>query len=202
MARLRRLEGREGFTLIELMIVVAVIGILAAIAIPAFQRFQLRTRASESKINLAAIDTAQQSYLAEFGRYLPIASTPNPTGSFGPGGSGGNQKVAWPPCPVLSPLPNHCVIGWRPDGPTYYNYVISTNGTGNSYVATAESDIDGDGVVNYWGFERTDQAGIVTAPAANAGCPVGGVLDLTKDPPLASPNVVGPCGVGMGSTTF
>ena len=68
---------RGGFTLIELMIVVAIIGILAAIAIPNFLRFQLKAKSSEGKTNLAAIRTAEESYFAEYGNYisaLPVAS--------------------------------------------------------------------------------------------------------------------------------
>ncbi len=72
----------------------------------------------------------------------------------------------------------------------------------NSFVATSESDIDGEGTVNYWGFQRANQLGIVTAPASIAGCAVGAVLDMTKDPPAFSANVVGPCGLDMGSSTF
>lgn len=55
----------RGFTLIELMIVVAIIGILAAIAIPNFMKFQARARQSEAKANLKAIFTAAKSRFAE-----------------------------------------------------------------------------------------------------------------------------------------
>jgi len=59
----------RGFTLIELMIVVAIIGVLAAIAIPNFIKFQARSKQSEAKANLKAIYTAQKAYFAENDKY-------------------------------------------------------------------------------------------------------------------------------------
>jgi type IV pilus assembly protein PilA len=59
-------KSAKGFTLIELMIVVAIIGILAAIAIPNFLKFQAKARQSEAKTALAAVFTAQTAFLAEF----------------------------------------------------------------------------------------------------------------------------------------
>jgi type IV pilus assembly protein PilA len=59
------LKNKKGFTLIELMIVVAIIGILAAIAIPNFLKFQAKSKQSEAKTNLKAIFTAQTSYFGE-----------------------------------------------------------------------------------------------------------------------------------------
>jgi type IV pilus assembly protein PilA len=64
---LRKRSG--GFTLIELMIVVAIIGILAAIAIPNFVRFQARAKQGEAKANLKALFTAQRSYFQEYDAY-------------------------------------------------------------------------------------------------------------------------------------
>ena len=47
-----RLKSSQGFSLVELMVVVAIIGILAAIAIPNYQKFQARSRQTEAKTTL------------------------------------------------------------------------------------------------------------------------------------------------------
>jgi len=60
---------QKGFTLIELMIVVAIIGILAALAIPNFIRFQARSKQSEVKANLKSLFTAERSYFQEHDTY-------------------------------------------------------------------------------------------------------------------------------------
>src|SRR3954467_5075932 len=68
---MRSIRKSEGFTLIELMIVVAIIGILAAIAIPNFLKFQCKAKQSEAKTNLAGIFTAEKAF---FGEYNPYSS--------------------------------------------------------------------------------------------------------------------------------
>ena len=65
---------RKGFTLIELMIIVAIIGILSALAIPNFQRFRSKAIQAEARANLASIHTCQIVY---FGDYNTFAGGPD-----------------------------------------------------------------------------------------------------------------------------
>jgi type IV pilus assembly protein PilA len=79
---LSKLRSKKGFTLIELMIVVAIIGILAAIAIPNFLKFQAKSKTSEAKSNLGAIFTGQVAYFGEantYGNFPAINWSPSGT---------------------------------------------------------------------------------------------------------------------------
>jgi type IV pilus assembly protein PilA len=64
-----RLPRKTGFTLIELMIVVAVIGILAAIAIPNYMKYQAKAKQSEAKINMKGVFTVEMTYFTENNKY-------------------------------------------------------------------------------------------------------------------------------------
>jgi prepilin-type N-terminal cleavage/methylation domain-containing protein len=62
-------RNQAGFTLIELMIVVGIIGILVAIAAPNFAKYQSKARQSEAKIALSAIYGAEKSFYSEYAAY-------------------------------------------------------------------------------------------------------------------------------------
>jgi len=135
-------QKQEGFTLIELMIVVAIIGILAAIAIPNFLQYQMKSRQSEAKTNLMAIKTSEVSWQGERGCYLtvarwpvaavPVAGTKSSPQSWFPGGVG----------PLVTPAgaQGWCVgaagagvttgtfadLGFQPTGNVQYNYATGT----------------------------------------------------------------------------
>lgn len=64
-----RRNADAGFTLVELMIVVAIIGALSMVAVPNFRKYQAKARSSEAKVQLAAAYTAEQAFFADFNIY-------------------------------------------------------------------------------------------------------------------------------------
>ena len=89
----------RGFTLIELMIVVAIIGILAAIAIPNFVKFQCRSKQSEAKSNLKAMYVAEESYRGEYDTYAVVPTIADAaaaaTAANDPGWAPKGQKIRY-----------------------------------------------------------------------------------------------------------
>ncbi len=73
-----RANNEKGFTLIELMIVVAIIGILAAIAIPQFSAYRERAYIASMKADCNAVRTAEEAYFVDNDTYVAIASTATP----------------------------------------------------------------------------------------------------------------------------
>ncbi len=191
---MRKLHTRKGgFTLIELMIVVAIIGILAAIAIPNFLRFQLRSRVGEGKTNIAAIRTAQEGYNAEYGTY--VGAPPAPAT-----GTPSNAKRIWPATP-----PGFDTVGWFPEGEVYYNYSVITGVAGGPvYTIEAWSDIDADTNFNSWGYVHAlpgATAGLAGGVTMGAVCAATGTYNgITMAPDLV--NTTGPCSNQDGQSVF
>lgn len=69
MKSLFKQQRESGFTLVELMIVVAIIGLLSAVAIPNFKKYQARAKISEAKLQLASIYTAEAAFFSDYNMY-------------------------------------------------------------------------------------------------------------------------------------
>jgi type IV pilus assembly protein PilA len=131
--QLKKLQkNSKGFTLVELMIVVAIIGILAAIAIPNFRNYQMKAKTSEVKVNLGAIKTSLESYRAENNVYLACPASP--------ANIPGPSKVAWLGGATWTQ------IGFSPSANVHYSYGVATVGaaatSATGYLAAGWADLD------------------------------------------------------------
>ena len=141
--------NRKGFTLVELMIVVAIIGILAAIAIPNFVSMQYRAKRAEVPSNVDGIKTAELAYDAAFDQFI-VESTPRPSASVG------KQQQTWVAGSGFDTL------GWAPDGAVRGAYSITTTSS-TDFVVTGISDVDGDGAQSQYTATKSINATMTTS---------------------------------------
>jgi type IV pilus assembly protein PilA len=86
-------KNQKGFTLIELMIVVGIIGILVTIAAPNFSRYQSKARQSEAKIAMSAVYGAEKSFYSEYAAYMGSMDAIG----YAPEGNKRFYEVGWSP---------------------------------------------------------------------------------------------------------
>ena len=115
------------------VIVVPVIGILAAIAIPNFVKMQLRAKRAEAPACVDGIRSAEMAYFAVFDRYLPV-SEPAPRALD----ELGESPVAWPEGTVFDEL------GWAPDALVRGTYWVDVSADGADFEVHGSIDADGD----------------------------------------------------------
>jgi type IV pilus assembly protein PilA len=145
---LSMLKGKKGFTLIELMIVVAIIGILAAIAIPNFLRFQAKSKQSEAKTNLGGIFTAQIAFFGDnnfFGNFDQIAWAPTGTTRYYFDSGTDNTTGAASP------------QDYRGTVYTGYSAMAGLSHGDNTFVIGASANIDTDATQDRWSVNELRQ---------------------------------------------
>ena len=126
--------NQKGFTLLELMIVVVILGILAAMAIPRFITVTSKAKQSEAKLILKQIYSNERIYFEQFGEYwIP------------PGGVIANQGNPFAFAEILVEVQN----------PARYNYVLV--GTPMTFTATATANLDDDPIIDEWTINELGQ---------------------------------------------
>lgn len=152
--------NKRGFTLIELMIVVAIIAFLAIVSVPSFMKFLAKAKRAEAYMNLSSIYAAQKAYWAEHGKYSDTLS--------------GNGGIGWQP---------EGYTGGGKQEKFYYSYGFGSGSEGRNYftgklqagasnlsmaradaqgfLAVAAADIDGDGSMDILTVDHNNNIQIV-----------------------------------------
>ena len=150
----KQINKKRGFTLIELMIVVAIIGILAAVAIPAFLKYIKKAKTTEARLNIAKIVTGEVAYYDEekvnqsgtiINKYfVAVAAAPAATPP-------GVNKVTY----NWDGSAGWTALKFGTDSAVLFNYMTATLGvdTTAAFTARAQGDLNGDAI--YSTFERT-----------------------------------------------
>jgi type IV pilus assembly protein PilA len=162
------------------MLVVAILGVIAAIAIPTLNRFKLRARSAEAGANLAAIRLAEKSYFTEYSYFVSATASP-------PSNGGATGQL------FSDTSGNFAILGWSPEGQVYFQYAVAVSGLG--FTADAAADLDTDTDTQVWGYVHPEPDGTV----------VPGVLTCSGVWSGSSNNgldMVGPCDVEYGRSIF
>ncbi len=148
--------NNKAFTLIELMIVVAIIAFLATISIPQYFRYQAKAKQTEVAMNLASLHTAEQAYFAEHGEYTNILWGDGGLGwkpeGYKGGGKGENFNYTYG---FNTPGAQEGVNYFTGKLGTAAAELGTSNADKNSFIIKAAGDIAGKGKVDVWKIDES-----------------------------------------------
>ncbi len=168
----------RGFTLIELMVVVMIIGVLVTVSVPAYVKFVRRSKVTEALQGLAAISRGAVAYYdgdrttrdgVLLPRQFPVSQGPDPfpTALRAAGGAKFSvPEATWD-------APTWRALDFAMNEPHYFSYHFTSAGSGNgaAFTARAWGDLDGDGFPSM--YERP--GGVDAGGNASAG---GGIYAI------------------------
>jgi prepilin-type N-terminal cleavage/methylation domain-containing protein len=129
MGRISHQSRARGFTLIELMAVVIIVGILAVVGLVSYRRFINSSRTSEAVYMVGSIRSAEESYRAETLQYKDVS--PSIT-TYYPRTTPDNHKSSWDTNRTDDEAKKWKELGVRPDGPVVYGYAVKAGGAGGT----------------------------------------------------------------------
>ncbi|HWA76371.1 MAG TPA: type II secretion system protein [Polyangiaceae bacterium] len=130
---------RRGFTLVELMVVVAIVSVLATLGVYGTRRYIASSKTGEAIQLLGAIKAAQESYKDETFGYLPVSGTAFADDKYYPkNGKPGQAKAMWGGTDALSE--SWGTLGVNPNGPVLFVYACIAGGPGDTVASPVESN--------------------------------------------------------------
>ena len=139
-------EHKKAFSLMELMIVIAIIGILAAFSIPSYHRYLAKAKQTEVALNLASLHAAQQLYFLEHSTYS------NDLSALGWEPSGHKNNMTQYSYGFQGQKNNNYFVG---AGKIESNSFPTTHANKDSFIACAIGDLQGKGKLDIWTIDES-----------------------------------------------